>query len=207
MQHTEPTLEDVHDRVIYAFPVVDNIIVVDAGNEEDRAVIRPGLCYSLFLGFFCVPAALTSCFLLGLCNQAQKLNMAGREEVEATVDVDNGLARPCASAADELREGALFFLHRVRVGAVVAVAMAVTMAVAMATMVGRCLRGSALFGWPRGVPVPHFRAGSEAGRIRGIVLDPLLHGFASLLTFFLATGSLISSEHLLEGVYKVRFGA
>jgi len=142
LQHAEPTLEDVHDRVVYAFPVVDNIIVVDAGNEEDRAVIRPGLCYSLCLGFFGVPAALTSCFLLGLCNQAQKLNVAGREEVEATIDVDNGLARPGASAEDELREGALFFLHRVRARAVVAVAMAV----AMATIVGRCLRGSALFG-------------------------------------------------------------
>ena len=32
LQHAQSALEDVHDRVVDSFPVVDDLVVVDAGD-------------------------------------------------------------------------------------------------------------------------------------------------------------------------------
>jgi hypothetical protein len=58
LQDAETALEDVHDGVVDAFPVVDDFVVVDARNQEDRTIVFASLFYALLLGFFGVPAPL-----------------------------------------------------------------------------------------------------------------------------------------------------
>ena len=39
LQHAQAALEDVHDRVVDALPVVDGAVVMDASHEIDRTVV------------------------------------------------------------------------------------------------------------------------------------------------------------------------
>jgi hypothetical protein len=112
LQDAEAALEDVHDGVVDAFPVIDDFVVVDSGDEEDGAVVFAGLFYALCLCLIGVPSALLGGFLFGLCDEAEELNVAGGEEIPASVNVDDSLAGLDALALDQLVELALFFLDR-----------------------------------------------------------------------------------------------
>lgn len=112
MEDAETALEDVHDGVVDAFPVVDDFVVVDAGDEEDGAVVLARLFYALCLCFVGVPAALLGVFLFGLCDEAEELDVTGGEEVPASVDVDDLLPGLDALALDQLVKLAFFFLDR-----------------------------------------------------------------------------------------------
>lgn len=90
--------------------MVDDFVVVDAGDEEDGAVVLAGLFYARCLCFVGVPAALLGAFLFGLCDEAEELDVARGEQIPASVDIDDLLAGLDALALDQLVELALFFL-------------------------------------------------------------------------------------------------
>lgn len=82
---------------------------MDAGDEEDGPVVGARL-ESLGAGLVGVPAARAGGRLLGGGDLAQELDVAGREQVPAAVDVDDDLTGLDALAGDELVELALFLL-------------------------------------------------------------------------------------------------
>ena len=49
LQHAQAALEDVHDGVVDALPVVDDLVVVDACDDVCRSVVRAGL-FDAFAG-------------------------------------------------------------------------------------------------------------------------------------------------------------
>ena len=75
LQDAEAALEDVHYRVVDAFPVVDDFVVVDAGDQEDWPVVLAGLLYALLLGLVGVPFSLLGVGFLDLGDEAQKLDV------------------------------------------------------------------------------------------------------------------------------------
>lgn len=109
MQYAKTTLENVHDGVVDALPVIDDLVVVDACNDEDRTVIGTGLFNTLLGGFFRIPSTLSCCVLLGLSYETQELNMAGGKEVPATIDIDDCLTGSHALALNEMEELSLLF--------------------------------------------------------------------------------------------------
>lgn len=80
LQHTQPALKHIHDRIIQTLPVIDGFIIVHA---------RDHIHVCVALGMFL------------LHHTAQKLNVAAREQVEATVDIHDALARLRRHARDE----------------------------------------------------------------------------------------------------------
>jgi hypothetical protein len=58
LQGTEAALEDIHNGVVDALPVVDNFVIVDAGYQENRTIVFASFLYALLLGLFGVPATL-----------------------------------------------------------------------------------------------------------------------------------------------------
>lgn len=101
LENAETALENVHDRVVQALPVVDYIVVVNSGNDEGWRVVFAVFLDALFLLLGLVPAAGTSFGFLVLHSLAQELNVAGGEEVEATVNIDNPLAGLGTLSSDE----------------------------------------------------------------------------------------------------------
>ena len=110
LKHAQSSLKDIHDGVVDAFPVVDDFVVVDACDQEHRPVILARLLYALCLCFFRIPTTTYSSLLFYLCDAAKELNVARGEQIPASIDVDNCLARLHALAMYHLRELALLFL-------------------------------------------------------------------------------------------------
>lgn len=110
LQNAETALEDVHDGVVDALPMVDHLVVVDARNQKHGAVVLARAVHALLLGLVGVPSALPGRLFLCLRNVAQELDVARRKQIPAAVDVDDGLAGLDALAIDEFVELALFLL-------------------------------------------------------------------------------------------------
>ena len=111
LQYAQAALENIHDGVVDALPVVDDLVVVDACDQEDGTVVLARLGYPVCLCFLGVPPALLGCVLFRLGDLLQELDVAGREQVPPTVDVDYDLARLHAFALYELVELALLLFH------------------------------------------------------------------------------------------------
>jgi hypothetical protein len=63
LQNAETALENVHDGVVDAFPVVDDFVVVNTSDEEDWTVVLAGLVYALLLCLVRVPSSFLGVFL------------------------------------------------------------------------------------------------------------------------------------------------
>lgn len=111
MQDAETALENVHDRVVYAFPVVDDFIVVDTGNEEDGAVVLTCLVYALFLRLVRVPSPFLGIFFFHLRDKAQEFDVTRGKQIPTSVYVNDPLARLHTFAFYKLVELALFFFY------------------------------------------------------------------------------------------------
>lgn len=111
MEDAEAAFKRVHDGIIYAFPVVDDFIFVDTGDEEEGAVVGACLCDAVLLCFFTVPACRRRSNFLRLGDVPEKLNVTRRKEIPAAVNVYDLLAMLDTFALDELVECALFFLY------------------------------------------------------------------------------------------------
>lgn len=92
--------------------MIDDFVIVNAGDQEDWAVVLAGLLYPLFLRLFSVPSSCFCGVFLGLCNQSQELDVSRREQIPSSVNIDNSLTRPHAFAFDKLVELALLLFHR-----------------------------------------------------------------------------------------------
>lgn len=110
LQNTQSALEDVHDGVVDALPVVYDFVVMDASDEEHWAKVFSKLLYPLSFRFLGVPASLPGSILLGPRHESQELDVSRREEIPTAVHIDNDLSRSRSLAFYELREFALFFL-------------------------------------------------------------------------------------------------
>lgn len=110
LEDAETTLEGVHDGVVDALPLVDDIVLVDADDD-----IRWGIVLTLALALvdvlLRVPAIGARQLLLLDDDTTQKLNMAAGEEIEATIDIHDTLAGLGAGALDQLTEGTLLLLR------------------------------------------------------------------------------------------------
>lgn len=199
LQHAKTALKDIHDGEIDAFPVVDDFVVVDTSDHECGWVVLASLLYALLLGFLGVPPAVFGGILLALSNESQELDVSRREEIPASINVDDGLAGPDSLALDQLVELALLFLDGVLgVGGFLAHC-------ARALVVHRVARRcSPELGRLRSMPVPHITAGRKACRVGGIVLDALQHLLACLQALQLSARALITRQPLLERLYEVR---
>jgi hypothetical protein len=93
--------------------VVDDFVVMDAGNDKCRRVVFACLFYALLLRLFRVPSSCLGSILFGLGNEAEELNVSRREEIPSSVNVNDDLARSHSLAFYKLVELALFFLDRV----------------------------------------------------------------------------------------------
>jgi hypothetical protein len=113
LQYTQAALKDVHDGEVDAFPVVDDFVVVDAGDYEGRRVVFAGLFYALLLGLFGEPSFGFRGSLLSLGDEPQELDVAGRKQVPSSVDVDDSLPGLHSLALYELVELALLLLDGV----------------------------------------------------------------------------------------------
>jgi len=110
LQYTQTALEDIHDREVDAFPVVDDFVVVDAGDYEGRRVVFARLFYALLLRLFGKPSFGFRGGLLGLGDEAEKFDMPRGKQVPSSIDVDDSLSRLHSLALYELVELALLFL-------------------------------------------------------------------------------------------------
>jgi hypothetical protein len=63
LQNAETALENVHDGVVDAFPVVDDFVVVNTSDKEDWTVVLAGLVYALLLCLVSVPSSFLGVFL------------------------------------------------------------------------------------------------------------------------------------------------
>ena len=66
LQSAETALEDVHDGIVDAFPVVDDFVVVNAGDYERWRVVFARLLYARLLCLLGVPSLRFCGVLLGL---------------------------------------------------------------------------------------------------------------------------------------------
>lgn len=110
LQYTQTALEDVHNREVDAFPVVDDFVVVDAGDYEGRRVVFAGLFDALLLRLFGEPSFGFRGGLLGLGDKSQELDMSRGEQVPSPIDVDDSLPGLYSLAFYKLMELALLFL-------------------------------------------------------------------------------------------------
>lgn len=92
LQNAQSSLEDVHDRVVDAFPVVDCVVVMYTNNQIYRAVVFSRCGLSLRHLIIAVPAGDARRVLFSLDNLAKELDMAGCEEIEPSICIDGPLA-------------------------------------------------------------------------------------------------------------------
>lgn len=102
LQHAQAALVDVHDGVVDALPLVDDLVVVHAGDDKRRRVVAGRLALALGDRLGRVPAVGAGARLLGREDALQERNVAARKQVEAAVDVYHALADLRAAAGDEL---------------------------------------------------------------------------------------------------------
>ena len=86
LENTESSLKNIHDGVVNALLVVDDLVVVDSSNDKDGTVVG-AFAFPLIHRLLRVPAVLPCQLLLGLCHHAQELDVPAREKIEAAVDV------------------------------------------------------------------------------------------------------------------------
>jgi hypothetical protein len=66
LKDTETPLKNVHDRIIESLPVVDHIIIMDAGNDISRGIIFTKVAKSPVDLFRVIPSPLAAFQLLKL---------------------------------------------------------------------------------------------------------------------------------------------
>lgn len=176
LEDAETTLEGVHDRVVDALPLVDDIVLVDTDDDVRRGVVLT-LALALVDILLRVPAIGARQLLLLDNDTTEKLDVAAGEEIEATIDVHNALARLGAGALDQLAEGTLLLL---RVGGL---------------------------GRARGGPEPHVGAGGQAGGVGGVEAHALHHGGGLDAALVVGAVALGAGELPLERLDEVRAGA
>lgn len=115
LQDAQPPFVEVHDWVVDAFPVVDDLVVVYSGNNIDGWVVAP-FADTLIRGLLRVPAVCAGEIFLSLPYETQEFNVSTREQVETTVDVDNALAKTGTCPSEELRKCALLLRIRLDPG-------------------------------------------------------------------------------------------
>ena len=77
LQDAEPTLEDIHDRVVQSLPFVDHVVIVDSSNDIGGRVIFPRVFQSFLLLLWFIPTALFTFRLLVHKNLSKKFDMPG----------------------------------------------------------------------------------------------------------------------------------
>ena len=75
LQHAEAALEYIHNGEVDALPVIDHLVVVNAGNQEDWAIVFTSLFYPLLGGLIGVPPSFFCSILFRLNDKSQELNM------------------------------------------------------------------------------------------------------------------------------------
>jgi hypothetical protein len=109
LQHTQSSLEDVHNGVVDAFPGIDNFVVVYARHQKDRSVVSASLGNALLFGILTIPALLRRRIFLRPGHQSQELDVSGREQVPAAIRVNDPLPWFGPLALYHARECALLF--------------------------------------------------------------------------------------------------
>jgi hypothetical protein len=66
LQHTQPAFEHVHDGKVDALPVVDDLVVMNSGDDKCRRVVFASIFYALLLRFLGVPSLGFGSRLFGL---------------------------------------------------------------------------------------------------------------------------------------------
>lgn len=106
LHYAETTLGEVHDGVVDSLVVVYDFVGVDSCDNVCRAVIFPMTSFSLLLSFRREPPSLLAKFVFELGDCFEEGYVAGAEEVEAAVYVDDSLTRARGVAGDHRCEGA-----------------------------------------------------------------------------------------------------
>ncbi|OAF59687.1 hypothetical protein VC83_03896 [Pseudogymnoascus destructans] len=108
LQHAQPALIDIHDRVINPLPPINRLVIMHPRHHKRRSIIPPPP-RPLKRSFLVIPALLAPARFLGLNNTAQELNVARGEEIKAPVDVDDALPGLRLEARAERAECSFFF--------------------------------------------------------------------------------------------------
>ena len=88
--------------------MVDDLVVVDSGNQKDRAVVFASFLYALQFGFFREPSVFPGAVFFALRDGAQEFNVARGKQIPAAIDIDDRLALLEPLALNDLVELALF---------------------------------------------------------------------------------------------------
>jgi Na+-transporting methylmalonyl-CoA/oxaloacetate decarboxylase beta subunit len=113
LKNAETALKDVHDWVVQALPVVDDIVIMNTCDKIGRRIIFVILLQSLLDLFRFIPTTATGLGLLMLRNLAQERNVTGREEIEASININNALPRLGTFPVDQGLEKASLLDHMV----------------------------------------------------------------------------------------------
>jgi hypothetical protein len=76
LEDAEAALVDVHDRVVDALPVIDNLIIMHSRDDECWSIIGPSSS-PLQCGHFTIPPFVSPDLLLGLDHLPEEFNVPG----------------------------------------------------------------------------------------------------------------------------------
>lgn len=116
LKDAKTSLKDVHDRVVQPFPVVDNSVIMDSGDNVCRSVIFTMFFQSLLPLLRFEPAPLLTFRVFYGHNLPQKFNVARREKIEASVHIDDALTRSRRLPCDEFIEDPGFAIGVIEFG-------------------------------------------------------------------------------------------
>lgn len=158
LQDAESTLKNVHDGIIGAFPSIDRLIVMDSRYEICWSIVFSVLFQSALSLNGIVPFPSQSFSLLGFVHHLKKLDMAGREQIESSVDIYHSLPISGPFPSHQFLKAMLLILYRL--------------------MVRGGLIGTG--------PAPDLQTRSQTGVVTRKIFDSLFHVFAQFLSFLLA---------------------
>lgn len=102
LQNAKTALKDVHDGVVDSLPLVDHLVGVHTDDDKGGRVILAIVAGLAGVdGLLLEPAMLPRVLLLSDHHLSQKLNVATREEIKASIHVDDPLTSLRASWLDE----------------------------------------------------------------------------------------------------------
>lgn len=177
LQHAETTLVNVHDGVVDALPRVDDVVVVNTDHDVGGTVVLSCGLLALVGGLVAEPVRPLGELVLLEKDVAQEFNMAAREEVVSTVNVDDALTGQGTGALEELAEVTLF--------------------------AGRSLR----LGFEGRTPEPNLGAGSLGCFVGGIESEAVVHRPGGSLALLVRAATLRTVQYRLKRLDEVGAGA